>query len=193
MAERTESKETEYNYVTYRSRTEARWAVFFDELGITNEYEKERITLSNGQTYLPDFYLPEFNAYLEVKPNDDKIVTEESFKARKLSEDLNGSDTKVWLAMGGPTEQTANIIPLSDWDLSVPIDEILQVKENRYIFYQDRRDKGLYWLYAEDVYDSMRATFLVGGWGTETDHDRIPMMFDQVERAYKKAREYNFD
>jgi len=193
MSERTEAKITRYKNIEFRSRTEARWAVFFDGLGINYEYEKELLKLSDGKRYLPDFFLPQFNAYLEVKPNSDSIVTEESIKSRQLAHDLGKTSTKVWLATGGPTELNGNIIPLSDWDKSDDIRHILSVQENRYIFYQDRRDEGLYWLHAVDCDGSMRKTFLVGGWGTETDHSREPLMFGLVEQSYLKARSYNFD
>ena len=59
--------ETHYNGYKFRSRLEARWAVFFDEAGIEYQYEPEGFT--NGEDcYLPDFYLPEHNTYVEVKP-----------------------------------------------------------------------------------------------------------------------------
>lgn len=52
--------ETHYNGYKFRSRLEARWAVFFDEAGIEYQYEPEGFT--NGKDcYLPDFYLPEHN------------------------------------------------------------------------------------------------------------------------------------
>ena len=58
---------THYNGYKFRSRLEARWAVFFDEAGIEYQYEPEGFT--NGEDcYLPDFYLPEHNTYVEVKP-----------------------------------------------------------------------------------------------------------------------------
>ena len=50
--------ETEYNGYGFRSRLEARWAVFFDTLGIRYEYEPEGFVLSNGEQYLPDFFFP---------------------------------------------------------------------------------------------------------------------------------------
>lgn len=49
--------ETEYNGYRFRSRLEARWAVFFDALGIKYEYEPEGFDLGNGLYYLPDFLL----------------------------------------------------------------------------------------------------------------------------------------
>jgi hypothetical protein len=57
---------TRYKGYNFRSRTEARWAVFFDELGFKWEYEREGFHLPSGN-YLPDFYFPEYETYAEVK------------------------------------------------------------------------------------------------------------------------------
>ena len=59
--------ETIYNGYKFRSRLEARWAVFFDAAGIRYEYEPEGFKTKNGLCYLPDFYLPDENIYVEVK------------------------------------------------------------------------------------------------------------------------------
>lgn len=63
--------ETTYKGYRFRSRLEARWAVFFDALNIKWEYEPEGFDLL-GEWYLPDFWLPTFNGgmYCEVKPID---------------------------------------------------------------------------------------------------------------------------
>ena len=58
--------ETEYNGYLFRSRTEARWAVFFDYVGEPYEYEKECFQLPSGK-YLPDFFLPKKNLWVEIK------------------------------------------------------------------------------------------------------------------------------
>lgn len=47
--------ETEYDGYKFRSRLEARWAVFFDTLGVEYEYEPEGFLLPSGAQYLPDF------------------------------------------------------------------------------------------------------------------------------------------
>lgn len=47
--------QTRYKGYNFRSRLEARWAVFFDALGIKWEYEPEGFELPNGERYLPDF------------------------------------------------------------------------------------------------------------------------------------------
>lgn len=49
--------ETRYKGYHFRSRLEARWAVFFDALGIEWQYEPEGFELPSGK-YLPDFFLP---------------------------------------------------------------------------------------------------------------------------------------
>lgn len=68
--------ETTYKGHRFRSRLEARWAVFFDAMGIAWQYEAQGYELDDrlqvlGITdaiyYLPDFWLPEFNLYAEVK------------------------------------------------------------------------------------------------------------------------------
>ncbi len=60
--------DTYWDGLMFRSRLEARWAVFYDHLGIKYEYEKEGYDLGGGIWYLPDFWLPIQNCFVEVKP-----------------------------------------------------------------------------------------------------------------------------
>lgn len=68
--------ETEYNGYRFRSRLEARWAVFFDAAGVKYEYEPEGFEVTFGKTYryLPDFYLPEYDVWVEVKPSKERLL-----------------------------------------------------------------------------------------------------------------------
>lgn len=59
--------ETHYKGYRFRSRIEARYAVFFDALGIEWQYEVEGFNLDDGDYYLPDFWLPSFDRYIEIK------------------------------------------------------------------------------------------------------------------------------
>jgi len=59
--------QTKYNDNFFRSRIEARWAVFFKTLGVTYEYEKEGYQLTSSLRYLPDFWLPEQEYWREIK------------------------------------------------------------------------------------------------------------------------------
>lgn len=58
--------ETVYKGCRFRSRLEARWAVFFDALGIEWRYEEQGYEV-DGHRYLPDFWLPACKAWAEVK------------------------------------------------------------------------------------------------------------------------------
>jgi hypothetical protein len=64
--------QTRYANRFFRSRTEARWAVLFDALGVRWEYEIEGYVLRDGTRYLPDFYIHEWDAWFEVKPTTDR-------------------------------------------------------------------------------------------------------------------------
>lgn len=62
--------QTHYNGYHFRSRLEARWAVFFDALGIEYQYEPQGFQKEWGDQilhYLPDFYLPKQSIWVEVK------------------------------------------------------------------------------------------------------------------------------
>lgn len=59
--------ETRYQGCLFRSRLEARWAVFFDALEIPWEYEKEGYDLGEAGWYLPDFWLPQQQCFFEAK------------------------------------------------------------------------------------------------------------------------------
>lgn len=76
------ARETIWMGCRFRSRHEARWAVFYTHLGVPWIYEPEGFLLFDG-TYLPDFWLPEQRAFVEIKwerrPNADEIT-----KARDL-------------------------------------------------------------------------------------------------------------
>lgn len=59
--------ETEYAGYRFRSRLEARWAVFFDAIGMKWKYEIQGYETDDGARYLPDFYLPNDKIWVEVK------------------------------------------------------------------------------------------------------------------------------
>lgn len=68
--------ETEYAGCRFRSRLEARWAVVFDHLLIPWQYEPqgfERVWGGENVRYLPDFYLPESETWVEVKGSQKQL------------------------------------------------------------------------------------------------------------------------
>jgi hypothetical protein len=75
--------ETEYQGVRFRSRAEARWAVFFDALGVRWAHEHEPFDLASGR-YLPDYWLPELETFVEIKgtlatPREKRLCAELAF------------------------------------------------------------------------------------------------------------------
>lgn len=61
--------QTTYKGYRFRSRLEARFGIFFDALGLKWEYELEGFDLGDPfGRYLPDFYLPSWNMWVEIKP-----------------------------------------------------------------------------------------------------------------------------
>jgi hypothetical protein len=110
---------TKYRGVTYRSRAEARWAVVFDQVGWTYWYEPETFRLPCGN-YLPDFYLPQVNAFFEVKG-----LAPTAFESRRAKQLCEGLETVVVVSCGPPNHTRE----LFDPDLK--------------IFYPERFDDGV--------------------------------------------------
>lgn len=85
---------TTYRDVQFRSRTEARWAVFFDGLELSWEHEPNGYALDGGW-YIPDFWMPGLKCFWEVKG----VVGQGSRKASELAE-LTGMP--VYIVVGVP-------------------------------------------------------------------------------------------
>lgn len=66
-APKPKAMEVLYSGRVFRSRLEARWAVFLDLLGVNWDYEPCHYEIGPDLYYLPDFYLPDQRTWLEVK------------------------------------------------------------------------------------------------------------------------------
>lgn len=108
--------ETEYDGYLFRSRLEARWAVFFDAMGIEFDYEPEGFEF-DGTRYLPDFYLPKFGVYVEIKPNDRSVVQyigDGNRWERKCAKFRDCVGKAILICYGDPAENTFQY--LFAWD-----------------------------------------------------------------------------
>lgn len=87
--------ETQYDGYKFRSRLEARWAVFFNTLNVEYLYEPEGFDLGNGLYYLPDFKVQcygtrgsisdkPFELWIEVKGN---MTEKDANKIYKFAEE----------------------------------------------------------------------------------------------------------
>lgn len=66
-APKPKAMEVAYSGRIFRSRLEARWAVFLDLLDVNWDYEPSFYQVGEELYYLPDFYLPDHQLWLEVK------------------------------------------------------------------------------------------------------------------------------
>ena len=82
--------QTCYRGYRFRSRLEARWAVFFDALRLSWEYEPEGFDLGGGELYLPDFRVVSPQGavtWYEVKPSSETTSEKlDQFKLRLREE-----------------------------------------------------------------------------------------------------------
>ena len=135
--------QTHYKGYHFRSRTEARWAVAFDEADIQYQYEPEGFDLGKAGCYLPDFYLPQVDMYAEVKGKT--FTLEELNKAQALAI----QSKKVVLLLDGPPDLNAY------WGVS-PIDygdwKHLYKNQCFYIMDYDLFEGHKYWLSEKRFY-----------------------------------------
>lgn len=108
---KVKSKDTVYNGYNFRSRLEARWASFFDEMGIEYVYEPQSFILESGTLYIPDFYLPKMNAFVEIK--FEKLGPKDFLKAKNL---VIEGDTKIFILDSDPGPTNFNSFAKDDND-----------------------------------------------------------------------------
>ena len=92
--------ETRFNGYRFRSRLEARWAVFFSAVGLEYEYEMEGYEMDEVK-YLPDFYIPSLDRWFQIKGQAmsvKEIQKCEQFCFRKDNENI-----KFSVLIGTPT------------------------------------------------------------------------------------------
>jgi len=158
-------------------------------LGVSFTYEPRQYKLPDGRLYTPDFYVEDFDTFVEVKPDNEEVILEEAGKALALYE--MRISKSVWVAMGAPDHQKHSILDFSIRDRFrgavedyLSLDDFVTATHIRSKILEDRRDKFRYWLSGqEDWYFG----YLIGGPGTDTDHFRDPVLHWNVEAAYKKA------
>lgn len=91
--------ESKYNGYRFRNRLEARWALFFDLVGIKYEYEIEGFDM-DGIRYLPDFYIPSLNRWFEIKGKPLSIY--EMKKCEEFCLRKNNKNIKFSVLIGSP-------------------------------------------------------------------------------------------
>lgn len=172
---RPRSIETLYKGYRFRSRVEARWAVFFDTLGVRWEYEPEGFELEYAGRllrYLPDFWLPRERAWIEIKgapPSEPEVS--------KMHALALACDRPVVCLVGSPGR--GDYYGVIAWTAN---GEFLRLVE----LARCRRCDALNYLGDEDSWGSFDGC-------CDTDKTPVPLSDMGVQRAYEAARSARFE
>lgn len=175
--------ETFYNGHRFRSRLEARWAVFFDTLGVKYDYEPEGFQLPGGKCYLPDFKVKcwgtrggiadkPFDLFIEVKGI---MNASDEWKIRQIAEEFPILIVDRIPPHNGSHDSTK-------LDCYYPMDDGLLSPFN-------------YELIDQDFFGAFPAANSIGQfylWGDDSNYIRREDI-ERVEKAYDKARQARFE
>jgi hypothetical protein len=188
--------ETRYAGCRFRSRLEARWAVFFDRLGLAWQYEPEGFEAKPYEDtppfrYLPDFYLTDTETWVEVKGSDDHADWELLANMVDYGSPMPGVHESF-----GSTRGLLLLGPIPHVDPpNLPMWSILQHHKGIGLFNASFCDYGL--RVAEDSVDETSAPTIPKGtsfecrwWQTES-YGRAWMR--KTARAYEAARSARFE
>lgn len=103
MEKQIKSIPTKYKNYKFRSRTEARYAIYFDALGVKWDYELEGYELPSGKLYLPDFYFKDYDVFGEIKPSNFESDP-------KHSEFVLSSGKSLLIFTGPPSDAQADFL-----------------------------------------------------------------------------------
>ncbi|MGF6950848.1 hypothetical protein QF028_003353 [Neobacillus sp. B4I6] len=183
--------ETEYKGFKFRSRLEARWAVFFDAMDIIWEYGEPK-KIGNKHIYLPDFYLPEKKSWIEISdktPKAEDLRKCEAFAERQLK----NNDIDFRLLVGDIPKATSDfgVIDLllknmtkpikADREVSMFLNNLKGIKA--YKLLPETKGRIFYGLW--DDQPELGSTLMRTNWIIGDDYRK-------VERALNKAREAHF-
>lgn len=87
--------ETEYNGNRFCSQLEARWAVFFDVIGVEYRCKHKDVY----QKFLADFWLPGMNLWVKVYSKSYKLLEDEEENIRWFS----GKNNQIMVVFGEPS------------------------------------------------------------------------------------------
>jgi hypothetical protein len=131
----------------------------------------------DGEWYLPDFYLPEFPMWVEVKG------AAPSERERELCRRLRDkSKQMVLIAVGSPLAGSQQLIvfPTAGGEL------------DRSQFLADRRNEGEYWFAHGEIDEPTNHWWPIGPVDGPS-HDRLPIISPRLREAYQKATEARFE
>ena len=192
--------ETLYHGCRFRSRLEARWAVFFDSLKVPWEYEPEGFDLGDGTYYLPDFRVKcygtrggtdgtPFDLYIEVKG---RMTEEDAAKILKFSgykevQKMNRGHSYIEFQVSTPILIVGNIPSFMGSHDSGVVGSYDQMDGcDIYPFNYELIDGDHFAAYPA----AHNGKFYL--WGDDSNYINLEDV-DDVERAYDAARQARFE
>ncbi|MEU8035692.1 hypothetical protein [Streptosporangium sp. NPDC049078] len=154
--------ETRYAGCRFRSRLEARWAVFFDHLGIAWEYEPQGFIV-DGTPYLPDFWLPETKTWVEVKGDEESFQEHAALYAKAAGSGALPDTTDAECS-------TRGLLILG------PIPRVEAEQYPVHVLLRDAADYGTPWKGHQKFWSEIHAEAWLFGHGSEHDPTG-PMVF----------------
>jgi hypothetical protein len=185
--------DTQYKGYNFRSRLEARWAVFFDALELKWEYEPEGFELEDGTKYLPDFKVryDDGETWFEVKSSLSNMSLEEWLKVLKFEHESGHGG--VIILDGAPEPKMYNsasecihfnIGGLESYQNVETAIDLMNLGQPFNVFEEHKRSGWALWCYKGrtwwDDYDNFWTD--ESGWGQE-----------ELIYACKKARSARFE
>lgn len=168
--------QTEYNGNKFRSRLEARWAVFFNRIGLKFVYEKEGFELGEGKRYLPDFWIPvseddDWGCWIEIKAT--QATKDELDKMYRV---VNATKCSGFIIQGNPWPREYNITSF--------------YYDNGSVFKSTKLKFGWYYSGYEDT-----SFIAIGNEELAEGSPETEVIVDDtyLERAFKSARQSQFE
>lgn len=187
--------QTEYKGYLFRSRLEARWAVFFDECGVEWEYEKEGYDLGNGMYYLPDFVLHgvegrcNSDLFVEVKG----VLTEEDEEKIEAFVQYGYTLDKAKGLFCSPTNTlVVGNIPKGDNWSDIESDIMKEFEKGHEDWYYSFATID-YDIYAAFPGINKSGKFQIFTADNENNNFYEHMDYEKTERAYRVARQARFE
>lgn len=160
---------TKYKDKKFRSKLEAKWAAYFQNIGAHWGYEIETAYETPYGNYCPDFFIPKTGWFIEVKATRDLLSDIERNKINYFKEHLPAFSKGILTVFGDPentydkqflnnilgVNRTENEVKLIESEISAMRFETFD-NDNIYVIYQIRRDiddtyESLYWKVIENL------------------------------------------
>lgn len=194
--------ETTYRGCRFRSRLEARWAVFLDELRITWKYEDQGYEV-DGFRCLPDFWLPDLSMYAEVKGDPNGLRSDfdrmsvilgprsplPGFADGTTSLMVLGEvpDVSYGVTVLHPCLTRSSLILQRTWGFFAPM------KAGNHTFVFDANQSRLSMLFGRFAFNDPGESSDSAGWDTRAWVLDTPGGFDTCLNAYRAARGARFE